>query len=46
MAPQGKKRLSQIDKQEDIMISVENVKTTIRKITNWKAPGPDCVQEV
>ena len=39
-----KERLSEFDKQEDIRISVENVKTTIRKMTNWKAPGPDCVQ--
>ena len=42
--PKVKERLSEIDKQEDIRISVENVKTAIRKMTNWKAPGPDCVQ--
>ena len=36
--------MSEFDKQEDIRISVENVKTTIRKMTNWKAPGPDFVQ--
>ena len=24
------------------MVSVENVKTAVKKITNWKAPGPDC----
>ena len=36
--------MSEFDKQEDIRISVENVKTAIRKMTNWKAPGPDCVQ--
>ena len=34
---------SEINKQEDIITSVENVKTTIRKMTNWKTPGPDCV---
>ena len=28
------KRFSEIEKQEDIVISVENVKTTIRKMTN------------
>ena len=39
-----KERLSEIDKQEDIRIIVENVKTAIRKMTNWKVPGPDCVQ--
>ena len=37
-----KERLSEIDKQEDIR-SVGNVKLAIRKITNWKAYGPDCV---
>ena len=42
--PKVKERLSEIDKQEDIRISVENVKTAIRKMTNWKVPGPDCVQ--
>ena len=36
--------MSETDKQEDIRISVENMKTVIRKMTNWKAPGPDCVQ--
>ena len=36
--------LSEIEKQGDIRISAENVKTVIRKITNWKVPGPDCVQ--
>ena len=44
MATKVKERLSEIEKQEDIRISVENVKTVIRKMTNWKAPDPDCVQ--
>ena len=26
------------------MISAENVKMAIRRMTNWKAPGPDCAQ--
>ena len=34
---------SEINKQEDIIINVENVKIAIRKMTNWKTPGPDCV---
>ena len=34
--PKVKERLSEIDKQEDIRIGVENVKTAIRKMTNWK----------
>ena len=42
--PKVKERLSEIDKQEDIRISVENVKTALREMTNWKVPGPDCVQ--
>ena len=36
--------MSEFDKLEDVKVSVENVKTTIRKMTNWKAPGPDSVQ--
>ena len=39
-----KERLSGTEKEKNIRISVENVKTAIRKINNWKAPGPDCVQ--
>ena len=42
--PKVKERLSEFDKQEDIRISVENVKTAIRKMSNWKVPGPDYVQ--
>ena len=41
--PKVKERISEIGKQEDIRIDVENVKTTIRKMTNWKAPSPDYV---
>ena len=39
-----KERLSEIEKQEDIRISAENVRTAVRKITSWKAPDPDGVQ--
>ena len=39
-----KKRMSETDKQEDIKISVEYLKTIIRKMTNWKASGPDLSQ--
>ena len=39
-----KERLSETEKEENIRISVENVKTTIKKMNNWKGPGPDCVQ--
>ena len=41
--PKGKERLSEIGKPEDIMISFENVKAAIRKMSSWKAPGLDCV---
>ena len=36
--------LNEIEKQEDIRIGVENMKTAIREMTNWKPLGPDCVQ--
>ena len=39
-----KERLSDTDKQEDIRLNVENLNMGIRKMTNWKASGPDCVQ--
>ena len=42
--PKVKERLSEIKKQEDIKTSVENEKTAIRKMTNWKALGPDWAQ--
>ena len=44
--PKVKEMLSEIEKQEDIRISVENVKTAIRKMTKWKASGPACVQGI
>ena len=40
--PKVKESLSEIDKQDDIRISAENVKMAMRKMTNWKAFGPDC----
>ena len=43
--PKVKERLSEIAKQEDIRISVENVKIAMRKIANWKTPGSDCAQD-
>ena len=42
--PKMKEKLSKNEMQEDIRISVENVKTTVRKMTNWKALDPDFVQ--
>ena len=43
--PKVKERLSEIAKQEDIRVSVENVKMATRKIANWKTPGSDCAQD-
>ena len=43
-SPRWNKRLSELGTQEDTRVSVENMKTAIRKLTNWKALGPDCFQ--
>ena len=32
------------DKQEGVEITPENIEKILRKMPNWKAPGPDCVQ--
>ena len=32
------------EEQEEVEITPENIKKILRKIPNWKAPGPDCVQ--
>ena len=31
-------------RQQDINITVSKVKDQLKKVPNWKAPGPDCVQ--
>ena len=31
-------------KQQEIIITVRKVRDQLRKVPNWKAPGPDCVQ--
>ena len=31
-------------KQQNITITIRRVKEQLRKVPNWKAPGPDCVQ--
>ena len=35
---------ARIEKQEDVVIELEDVRRGIRRMTNWKAPGPDAVQ--
>lgn len=46
MAPQGKGKFSETEKQEDIWISAGNVKTAIRKVTNRKVLDLQCVQGI
>ena len=38
------KDLENVTKQEDIKISINKVKKQLRKMKNWKAPGPDRLQ--
>lgn len=35
---------ARIEKQEDVVIELDDVRRGIRRMTNWKAPGPDAVQ--
>ena len=37
-------RLSGIQQMEDVVVTLEDVKAGIRKMANWKAPGPDGVR--
>lgn len=37
-------RMSGVEKQGEVCISVEDVQFGIRKMANWKAPGPDGVR--
>ena len=39
-----KRKNRRIQRQEDVVIEVGEVKAGIRRMTNWKAPGPDGVQ--
>ena len=32
------------EKQEEVKITPEKIKKVTRKMSNWKAPGPDSVQ--
>ena len=38
-----KNKLKDVKKQENININLGNLKTAIKRLTNWKAPGPDGV---
>lgn len=35
---------AQVEQQDDLTINIETLRSTLRKIPNWKAPGPDNVQ--
>ena len=39
-----REEMADIRKQDDVSISLEDVKMGIRKMTNWKAPGPEWVR--
>lgn len=39
-----KERLSCVKEQEEVVITCENIVNGIRKMANWKAPGPDGVR--
>ena len=41
---QTRRAMRRSSRQEDIVIGLEEVKGGIRRMTNWKAPGPDGVQ--
>lgn len=36
--------MSEVEKQDDISITEQDVKAAIRRMSNWKAPGPDGVR--
>ena len=35
---------TQVELQDDLTIDIEKLPAILRKIANWKAPGPDNVQ--
>ena len=38
------KDLGDIEQQEDIIIDLSSVRAKLKKVPNWKSPGPDGVQ--
>ena len=34
----------QVEQQDDLTIDIEKLRAILRKIPNWKAPGPDNIQ--
>ena len=41
-----KRWLARVEKQEDVRVTTEDVVAGVRRMSNWKAPGPDGVQEI
>ena len=39
-----KDRMGNVEEQEKVKISVKDVENKIRKMVNWKVPGPDGVR--
>ena len=37
------RKLGNVEKQEDLIIDVDSVRSVVRKLSNWKAPDPDGV---
>ena len=38
-----RRALSCVEQQKDVRVTLESVKAGVRRLTNWKAPGPDGV---
>ena len=38
-----KRKLNNVEKQRDLLIDVDMVRSGLRRLSNWKAPGPDGV---
>ena len=35
-----RKKLARVEKQADVVIDVDTVRAGVRRLSNWKAPGP------
>ena len=40
------KQLADVEKQNDVKITVESVRKCIRKIANWKSPGQTVIKVI
>jgi hypothetical protein len=39
-----KSKLARVERQDDVRVELEDVKAGVRRMSNWKAPGPDGVR--